>query len=336
MPKTMISLTSSPTRRLGCRAAIAALCLVCASAGAHKVHDHAHRAEAVTIVDARAMLRAFRIDGDDTHLDAAWATNLPALERGDVGATLDAALIAQARHEFDRALALTRMVLERQPDNDQAWLLVNAIHLVRGDRAAARAACRELAHSSLLTLLTCQARAVDDSSAARALHKLESLLSAGINGQRDSQLAWSFSVAGDLAARTGQDFSAIQWYRRSLDLAESSQVRSALVDSLIRQAWFAEAQRALAAGSNALPLAVRRLIVARALGTESLPAVDRADRRFRQWIAQEDWLHAREMARFYLDVLPNEELAQKLARVNISVQREFEDQRLFERANSEM
>ena len=52
------------------------------------------------------------------------------------------------------------------------------------------------------------------------------------------------------------------------------------------------------------------------------------------WIAAEDWLHAREMARFYLDVVERPALARQLAEVNIKLQREPEDIRLFERTRA--
>jgi len=52
---------------------------------------------------------------------------------------------------------------------------------------------------------------------------------------------------------------------------------------------------------------------------------------FAAWIAAEDWLHAREMTRFFLDVEQRPALARRLAVQNLSVQREPEDLRLEER-----
>ena len=147
------------------------------------------------------------------------------------------------------------------------------------------------------------------------------------------RLAWSFSVAGDAAAELDAKL-AVSLYERSLELAESSQVRSALVDVLLNLDRLDEAKAVLDAGSTALPLAVRRLIVARREGREGEFAADigRADRRFRHWITHGDWLHAREMARFYLDVLPRPQLARRLAAKNLELQREPEDLRLARRS----
>ena len=108
------------------------------------------------------------------------------------------------------------------------------------------------------------------------------------------------SVAGD-AARLVDAIKAVAYYQHSLNLIESTQVRSALADVLIAAGKLDHARGVLDAGSDALPLVVRRLIVATRSGEASRYAreISAADHRFRQWIAEADWLHAREMARFY-------------------------------------
>ncbi len=59
--------------------------------------------------------------------------------------------------------------------------------------------------------------------------------------------------------------------------------------------------------------------------------LSRVEQEFQVWIANEDWLHAREMARFYIDVFDEPVLARRLALINISLQQEPEDQRLERR-----
>jgi len=51
-------------------------------------------------------------------------------------------------------------------------------------------------------------------------------------------------------------------------------------------------------------------------------------REFEAWISNEDWLHAREMTRFFVDVVDRPDLARRLALINIGLQREPEDLRL--------
>ena len=55
------------------------------------------------------------------------------------------------------------------------------------------------------------------------------------------------------------------------------------------------------------------------------------DRQFQHDIRHGDLLHAREMAWFYLDILPQPELAQWLIEQNWSIQKELEDRLLLAR-----
>ena len=312
---------------------IALVAAVAASpARAHEVHTTDHGLQPITVVDAetpRALLRAFRETGNDDYLESAWAlieTQLDA-ESSNADVLLDAALVSQARHEFDKAAELTLKAIELRPRDDQAWLLLASIHLVRGKGAAARAACRQLRNVPPLVSMTCRARvALAENDAGRAYAPFTRLLEISEITQLDPELlAWSLAVAGDLAKSAGQPAAAVQHFTTSLDLAESAQVRSALVDVLLETGDIDDAARVIHAGAPALPLEVRRMIVARRLGHDVADDIHHADHEFRHWIADEDWLHAREMARFYLDVLERPKLARRLAQINLTLQREPED-----------
>lgn len=302
-------------------------------AGAHKVHDHA--AEEAAEKSPREHLGEFRETGDDSALQTVWAELEPTLgETANAELLLDGALVAQALHKFEQARALTDRVVRVQPGNDQAWLLANSIHLVLGDHAMAASACDQLRRSSALVVVTCHARtATEQQDAIR--RRLENLLASPlVVSERPDLLAWSFSVAGDLGAATAQDYTALKHYKRSLEFSESTQVRSALVDTLLRLDRVSEAEEALASCSNALPLEVRRLIVAKRLGQAETSEIRHMDETFQAWMSADDFLHAREMARFYLDVVNDQQQAARLARINYGIQREVEDRRLLERSTS--
>lgn len=245
-------------------------------------------------------------------------------------------MLAQSRHDFVLALDLLDRALEQRPHLLQAWLLRAAIELVRGNTDEALNACRQLRGSTALVSVTCHARvAIARGDNERALRQLTAVLPRIEENTADAgRLAWSYSVAGDAAADLDPAL-AVSLYRKSLELAESAQVRSALTDVLLRLDRLDAAKAVLDAGSAALPLVVRQLIVAKRSGreTEFAVAIADADRRFRHWIAHEDWLHAREMARFYLDVLPRPALARRLAEKNLEQQREPEDRRLIRRSS---
>lgn len=314
--------------------------LWCARADAHEVphhHEEAHEIPDTEHADGdirgiRQLVRDFRRTGDDRYLDAAWNMVGNDLTGADPHMLVDAATVAQARHEFETALSLVDRALDIAPYNDQAWLLRASIQLVRGEIDQASRACRELQYSSLLVAMTCNARvAIARGDNEAALRNLTAVLAAPTVDASPEWRAWALSVAGDAAASIDAD-RAVSYYEQSLTLIESTQVRSALVDMLLAADRLADAKHVLEAGSHALPLDIRRMIVARRSGDESRgKQIAIADHEFRHWIADKDWLHAREMARFYLDVLDRPELARRLARINLTIQREREDLRLAER-----
>ena len=273
-------------------------------------------------------VRSFRVSGDDQHLEQAWRLLEPMLEveSVEINTLIDAATVAQARHEFEPALVLINRALAQSPHLDRAWLLKASIHLVRGEVDAAEKACIRLRQVTILVAITCRARvSIAAGQAARVFPKLRAVIERSVESDREV-LAWASSVAGDAASALDLAQS-VHFYRRSLHLAESAQVRAALVDVLIRLERFSEAKSALSQGSRALPLELRRWIVVSRMGHrhEIEHEIREADRQFRQWLAAGDWLHAREMARFYLDVIERPDLARHLAGINWQIQREPED-----------
>ncbi|MDJ0910997.1 MAG: tetratricopeptide repeat protein [Woeseiaceae bacterium] len=308
----------------------------CSPAVAHDVHSHAADDHAETAStrnstgDVRELIREFRQTGDDHYLDEAWSQLEPLLatEAPGAGVLVDAATVAQARHDFEEALALLDRALLARPNYDQAWLLRASISLVRGEIADAQAACDRLHGVAVLVALTCDARvAIAQGDHAIAMQRLGAVIAVVDVASVDAEsIAWALSVAGDAAA-VAEPEEAIHYYRQSLDIAESTQVRAAMVDVLLSLDRVAEAHDALDDGHHALPLDIRRFIVAKRSGDFESVAdeVAHADHEFRHWIEDEDWAHAREMTRFYIDVLDRPALAERLARINLGLQREPED-----------
>lgn len=246
------------------------------------------------------------------------------------------ARVAQARHDFDRALGDIERALALDPHNDPAWLLAASIHLVRGDTKTAQAACRRLRYVPAIAVITCSARvSIARGESERVLQPLEAILEViDLESTEAAWTAWAYSVAGD-AARTVNPDAAVRYYEQSLSLLPNTQVRAALVDVLIEHNRLEEAARILDAGPNTLPLDIRQLIVDKRSGRKPDPATIRElVHRFEHWISHEDWTHAREMARFYLDVVERPALARRLAEINLRIQREPEDRLLALRAGA--
>lgn len=309
----------------------------------HQTSTHSPNAQetrhTVNVETVRSLLVSFRETGDDRNLDEAWLLLKPALHAATANAEtlVTAAFVAQSRHQFDRALALLDRAGAMNSNNDEMWLLRASIESVRGQTKAAAAACGQLRDVPLLVLLTCKARVELPGKEQESVYKrLAAVLSTDESRRLPpDMLAWSHSVAGDLAVASARSDVAIDHYRRSLAFAERTQVRAALVDVLLNSDKYKDEDtlQVLNAGSDALPLLVRRLIVAKRLNRlDQMQAIlHQVQMEFDRWIGEEDWLHAREMARFYLDVAEQPDLARRLALINIKLQREPEDVRLEQR-----
>lgn len=330
------------------RALLAATLAVCWSlAHAHDIeHDQhvvataapAHDAATSSRASVRQSIRRFRQTGDDRHLDAATRLLAPLLASDPDAETLvDAAFVAQALHDFERADRQLDAALQAAPGDRQALLLRAAIALVRGDTVGAADACRALRGVAAVISVTCFARvAIASGNDEAALRRLSAMLKIIDPTRLDTGvLAWVHGVTGDAAARS-QPALAATHYARALELEDSTQVRAALIDVLLAVDDVAAAAAQLQGRFDAPALGVRQLIVAVRSGATAAAAarIRTTDHRFRHWIADEDWAHAREMARFYLDVLPQPELAYRLARINAALQREREDLLLLERATA--
>ena len=303
----------------------------------HHSEDDNDSRQRASLAEVRALVVAFRETGDDRHLDEAWTLLEPALESAipDSETLITAAFVAQSRHEFDYAVKLVSKALAINGNNDQGWLLLASIQLVLGDTQSAAMACRQLRAVPPLVFLSCNARvALASGNHQMAFARLHSVLTvAGSQGLSPQMLAWSYSVAGDLAVAAGEGQQAVENYQRSLGLAERTQVRAALVDIFLNEGRYEDAWQTLDVDASALPLLVRRLIVARQLDRmDDLGSVlAKVQDEFSAWIADEDWLHAREMARFYIDVVDRPDLASHLASINATLQQEPEDLRLLQR-----
>ncbi len=327
--RKMLALTLTATLFIGS---------VCNTALAHKHHDHDDAATSATETKSVVtLLTDFRRDGDDQKLREIWPAMAATAARANTDATtlIDTAFVAQALHEFQTARDLLHRVLDRQPGNDQAWLLVAALDVLAGEHGAAAQACQRLSSVPIIVRISCKAQtATTRSDQAEYLRVLTSWLAAAPNGAlRGDTLAWVHRVAGDLAVATNKPAVAEAHYRGSLTHADQSQVRAALADVLLAANRWEAAAAVLPAKHVSLAVTVRRLIAERALCGDNCIATEAAmlDKRLRQWIDTGDLAHAREMARFYFDVAPDHALARELAATNFRSQQEPEDRRLLAR-----
>lgn len=295
---------------------------------------------------AREAIDRARRFGDPRDLGTAQAWLRPwwSDPKAPPAARLLKATVLQARHEFDPALEeLDRLLGERQLPpviRAQAELTRAGVLQVRGRWDEARAGCERLAapplalphgQACLAELDSLQGR---DATARTRLDELD----------RSPQAphAWLALLRAELAERQGRA-EAGALYERALRLDDGLYVRAAYADWLLDAGRPAEAAAIVRAGQpleiapmlRALPDALLlRLAIAWRRTKDAAAPQARAEmqERFDAAAVRADRSHARERARFALDVFDDAPAALREAELNWTLQREPADAVLLLRA----
>ena len=289
----------------------------------------------LALATARSALERARVHGDPRELGAAQAALAPWWTRADAPdpAVLLRARVLQARHDFDLALADLRLLLAR-PDLDddiraQALLDAAGVHQLRAELPAARALCERLRPLAPLPAAACLAEL--DSLSGRAADAAQTL--AGLSPGR-SVPPWLALMRAELAERLGDSARAPGLYQLALAGGDVVYTHAAWADGLLAQGRAADALALLqrSADAEADALLLRRVIALRALGRESAALAAQMRERLAAADRREPGRHAREQARFALDVESQPRAALRLAQANWAFQREPADAVLLLRA----
>jgi len=285
----------------------------------------------LAVAAARAALDRARTLGDPRELGAAHAALAPWWVRADAPAeaALLRARVLQARHDFDAAQADLQRLLARAdlaPElRAQALLDAAAIHQLRAELPEARALCEQLRPLAALPAATCVAELDSLSGHAPAAAQALARLAPG-----RTVPPWLLLMRAELAERLG-DASAAGLYRQALLGADDVYTRAALADWLLAQGRAAEAL-ALTDRSEADALLLRHVIALRRLGRDAAAPTARLREALAAADKREPGKHAREQARFALDVTGDLREALRLAQANWGWQREPADAVLLARA----
>ncbi len=284
---------------------------------------------------ARAALQRARVHGDPRELGAAQAALAPWWTQPDAPAeaVLLRARVLQARHAFDEAQAELRNLLARSdltPEHRaQALLDAAALHQLRADLPEARALCEQLKPLAALPAAACLAELASLSGDGPAAARTLAQLSPG-----RVVAPWLALMRAELAERLGDEAAALALYRTALAGEDEVYTRAALADWLLARNRAAEAlvliERSPDAEADALLL--RHVIALRQLGRDSSALTAQMRERLAAADRREPGKHAREQARFALDVEQQPREALRLAQVNWAMQREPADAVLLLRA----
>lgn len=289
----------------------------------------------LAVAAARSALDRARIHGDPRELGVAQAALAPWWRQPDApaDAVLLRARVLQARHEFDAARSELDRLLARDDllpgQRAQALLDAAALHQLRAELPEARGLCERLQPLAAGPATACLAELASLSGQGEAASQVLARLNPG-----RAIAPWLALMRAELAERLGDETAAPALYRAALAGADEVYTRAALADWLLDRRRAAEALALLerSPDAEADALLLRRVIALRQLGRDAAAPLALLRERLAAADRREPGRHAREQARFALDVEPQPREALRLARLNWTLQREPADALLLLRA----
>lgn len=286
---------------------------------------------------ARLFINSGRERGDARLVQIGLDTLAPLLDtQADAQVQILAAIARQYLHDFDGALTLLDSAARLQPASPGLLLTRANVLVVQGRFGDARTDCRRLARSGAFDLaLICAATTDMLSPGAPAAYNRLAGYMALKPMMEPPMRGYAYSVLGEIAWYTDQPEAAERQFTRAI-AADPDNIRSAalMADFLLRQGDPARALRALEGKPSTDAVLVRRAIACKQL--EKPTCLLKARRQLRAHLAAErklgSFAHAREEARFLLDVEDKPAEALERARLNWTLQREFEDADILLRA----
>jgi tetratricopeptide (TPR) repeat protein len=293
---------------------------------------------------ARAAIERARVSGDPREFGQAQAALAPwwSLDSPPPAVRLLRATLRQSEHDFGAALADLDALLASAdaslPVRAQAELTRASVWQVQGRYDEAHAGCARLAGPAYATLgravqmpaQVCMAEVGSlrgDVEGARA-----SLAALAARGD-DGQAGWLALVRAELAERQGDDTAARRLYGEALQAHDSLYALAAYADWLLDHARHDEVLALLEGRDAADALLLRRAIALHRVGDAGAPAaVAQLRERFDAVRERGSPGHAREEARYALDLLSDPARALTLAQANWALQKEPADARLLMRA----
>jgi hypothetical protein len=301
-------------------------------AAAVSVTPHRSGDLASAVADARSAIEAGRSLSDprlygraEAMLSPWWAEPAPPRE-----VRVLRAVIRQARHEFDAAVADLDAILAETPRDGQARLTRAFVRMVQGEAAAAEADCRMIPPTAgPLPAAACLARAAAlTGRGAEGFAHLERAL-AFDDGASPATRRFALAVLADLAAGLGRDSEADALFAAASEGGADVSVLAARAEHLLATGRPAEALALLADAGDADPLLLVRAVAAKRAGDPRLDGwAALLGERFDAAAAAGVGVHRREEARFRLEVKDDATGALALALDNWATQKEPVDARL--------
>lgn len=284
---------------------------------------------------ANAYLDYGRDTGDARYLGRAQAVIIPWTLKRPVSndALVVQATILQSRHQFVESRRILQAVLQRDPDNMQAWLTLASVALVQGDMDEGRRDCSHLVRDSdALVVVGCIGSwSAVTGNAQNTLLGIEAVMKTEQTASPALQ-SWAHGLMADAAKYLGQAERADAEYKQAMQLAPGDNFLIATYGDFLLDHGRAREVLDLTRGYSQSDTSFLRQVLAEA--ALKLPVAN-ADiqsmaSRFRDLEQRGDSaLYGREEARFALELQHDPARALKLAQANWSIQHAPEDIRIY-------
>lgn len=280
---------------------------------------------AVAAQEARSLLDASRRDGDPRPAGRALArlARWQATPAAPAEVVLALAEVEQYLHQFTSSTERLQALVQRDPGQPQAWLLLATLHRVQGRYAQSDQACAALRQLRVQPYAeACQAENQalrGDNAAAR--QRLQALLAAG---GPPATRAWLWTTLAELEQRAGRNAEADAAWQQALQAGPDLYAQVAYADFLLDQQRPQPAWDLLQPAAASEGVLLRQAIAARRLGRPEAGTLQRElqARHAQADLRPADSGHQRERALRALDIDGRPAAALAHARRNLAVQRE--------------
>ena len=275
-----------------------------------------------------------RVTGDPRYAGYAQAALAPwwSLERAPQEVLVLRAALRQRMHKFDLALADLATVLNINPRNVEARLMLATVKQVQGAYDEAGEECRALQDlTQELVWTACLANVNGTTGRLRESYEQLRAVFSRYPAAEPKLRSWVLTSLAEMATRAGMVSEAEGHFRAALTIAPADYyLLGAYADYLLDNGRAQDVVALLWDKAAADPLLLRYALALQAQNSNDLAAqVQQLEDRFAASRLRGDRVHLREEARFTLHLLDAPQEALKLARENWQVQKEPADLRIL-------
>ncbi len=282
---------------------------------------------------ASALIGAGRKAGNSRLVGAALGVLRPFLAGAPTPETLRLAAEArQYQHDFNGALTLLDSAIAADSGLADAILMRSTIHLVQGDLTLAQADCARLRAARPDIAFLCQSTALTMTATAPQVYKRLEGLTTTPGLLAPGLMTWAESLMGEIAMLQGNATPAEKNLKAVLAVnPDALRERMMLADLLLGQNRAKEVTDLLQSAPPVDGVLIRRALAARASGdaAAATQAEGEVAARVKQNLALGLNAHAREDAMYFLFLAKTPTQALERAKVNWTLQHEFDDARLL-------